>query len=72
MTKLAGLLVLRSHLAHRCQRKWGKEGRAVMGCPQEGEPKVSFCDLRKTSLGGERDREKKHLCPGSTWLKKEE
>ena len=35
VTKMAGLMVLWSHLAHRCQRKW--------------EPKVRFCDLRTTS-----------------------
>lgn len=42
VTKLAGLMVLRSNLAHRCQRKWGKEGRAVMGCPQEGSQRSAF------------------------------
>lgn len=48
VTKMAGLMVLWSHLAHRCQRK----GKGREGCngPSSGrEPKVRFCDLRKTS-----------------------
>lgn len=62
VTKMAGLMVLWSHLAHRCQRKWGKEGRAVMGHPQEGSQRSAFVTSEKQAEVEKREREKKHLC----------